>query len=189
MHTVWERTLRRAALPLAYTKGFNPRPRFQIAASLPMGATSQCEILDIWMENPPAADEIAARLARCAPPGLLVIAAQVVPLQSPAMQTRLLSAEYEVLLPVDSPDQPELERRIAELQSAASLPRTWRGKAYDLRPLVEEIVLVEASPARLRLRLSAREGATGRPEEVLAELQLDPLCGQVQRKRLIFRED
>lgn len=189
MHTVWERTLRRAALPLAYTKGFNPRPRFQIAASLPMGATSQCEILDIWMENPPAADEIAARLARSAPPGLLVIAAQVVPLQSPAMQTRLLSAEYEVLLPADAPDQPELERRIVELQSAASLPRTWRGKAYDLRPLVEEIVLVEASPARLRLRLSAREGATGRPEEVLAALQLDPLSGQVQRHRLIFRED
>ena len=31
----WERAFRRAGLPLAYSQGFNPRPRFQIAAALP----------------------------------------------------------------------------------------------------------------------------------------------------------
>jgi len=185
MHTVWERTLRRAALPLAYTKGFNPRPRFQIAASLPMGATSRCEIIDAWMEQPPALEEIRARLQRNAPPGLLVVAVEEVPLQSPAMQTRLQAAEFEVTL-LDAPPTAELDQRIAELRAAETLPRQWRGKAYDLRPLVETIERLEGEPPRLFLRLSAREGATGRPEEVLSALGIDPLAGRVHRTRLVF---
>lgn len=185
MHTVWERTLRRAALPLAYTKGFNPRPRFQIAASLPLGATSRCEIIDIWLEQPPALDEIQARLQRSAPPGLLVVAVEEVPLQSPALQTRMRAAEFEVSLP-DAPPTSELETRIDELRAAESLPRQWRGKAYDLRPLVEDIRLTDGEPQRLFLRLSVREGATGRPEEVLSALGLDPLSGRIHRTRLIF---
>jgi len=185
MHTVWERTLRRAALPLAYTKGFNPRPRFQIAASLPMGATSRCEIIDAWMEQPPAPGEIWARLQRNAPPGLLVVAVEEVPLQSPAMQTRLQAAEFEVTL-LDAPPTAELDQRIAELRAAETLPRQWRGKAYDLRPLVETIERLEGEPPRLFLRLSAREGATGRPEEVLSALGIDPLASRVHRTRLVF---
>ncbi len=31
----WERVFRRVGLPLAYSQGYNPRPRFQIAAALP----------------------------------------------------------------------------------------------------------------------------------------------------------
>lgn len=188
MHTVWERTLRRAALPLAYSKGFNPRPRFQVAASLPMGATSRCEILDIWMENPPAMAEITTRLARSAPPGLVVIETQMVPLHSPAMQTQLLAAEYTVQLAAGAPATEELEQRVADLCAAESLPRQWRGKTYDLRPLIEAIHLAEHSPTQLVMTLSAREGATGRPEEVLSALGLDPLSGRVERNRLIFRE-
>ena len=32
----WERVFRRARLPVAYSQGFNPRPRFQLAAALPV---------------------------------------------------------------------------------------------------------------------------------------------------------
>ena len=66
------------------------------------------------------------------------------------------------------------------------MPRERRGKAYDLRPLIERLELVE--PGKLSMRLSAREGATGRPEEVLEALGI-PLDGvQVERTRLIFEE-
>ncbi len=184
MHTVWERTLRRAGLPLAYTRGFKPRPRFQMAASLPLGATSRVELLDVWLEQPPALTELRERLERAAPPGLLIEAVEEVPLQSPAMQTRLLAADYVVTLRESLPDV-ELAQRVNALRTAESLPRAWRGKAYDLRPLVESIAVGDGEPQRLLLRLTAREGATGRPEEVLAALGLDPLAGSVERVGLI----
>ncbi|MFQ5886684.1 MAG: TIGR03936 family radical SAM-associated protein, partial [Anaerolineae bacterium] len=37
MMRLWKRTLRRANLPLAYSKGFNPQPKISIAAPLPVG--------------------------------------------------------------------------------------------------------------------------------------------------------
>ncbi|HLE27799.1 MAG TPA: TIGR03936 family radical SAM-associated protein, partial [Anaerolineales bacterium] len=52
LHKTWERTLRRARLPLAYSQGFNPQPRLQLASALPLGFTSECEVLDAWMEAP-----------------------------------------------------------------------------------------------------------------------------------------
>ena len=48
---IWERVLRRAGLPIMYTQGFNTRPRIQLAMPLPLGITSECEILDIALRE------------------------------------------------------------------------------------------------------------------------------------------
>ena len=45
----WERAFRRAGLPVAHSQGFNPRPRLQIAAALPVGVTGRAEYLDVWL--------------------------------------------------------------------------------------------------------------------------------------------
>ncbi|MGF1504453.1 MAG: TIGR03936 family radical SAM-associated protein [Anaerolineae bacterium] len=45
---IWERTLRRAGAPGVYSNGYNPRPKLQIAAALPLGYSSVCEIVDVW---------------------------------------------------------------------------------------------------------------------------------------------
>ena len=47
-----ERALNRAGLPIAYTQGFNRRPRLSLAAALPLGYTSQAEIADVWLTEP-----------------------------------------------------------------------------------------------------------------------------------------
>ena len=71
-----------------------------------------------------------------------------------------------------------------------SLPRERRGKSYDLHPLIETLnVVTEANgKVSLRMTLSARDGATGRPEEVLNMLDIEPEYTSVERTRLIFEE-
>lgn len=44
---MWERGLRRARFPVAYTEGFSPRPRLSFGLALPTGHTSWAEYLDI----------------------------------------------------------------------------------------------------------------------------------------------
>ena len=51
LHRSWERTFRRSGLPLAYSQGFHPQPRLNLACALPRGFTSQCEIFDAWLEQ------------------------------------------------------------------------------------------------------------------------------------------
>ena len=51
LHRAWERTFRRAGLPLAYSQGFNPHPRLNLASALPLGFTSEGEVIDVWLEQ------------------------------------------------------------------------------------------------------------------------------------------
>ncbi|HQF94022.1 MAG TPA: TIGR03936 family radical SAM-associated protein, partial [Microthrixaceae bacterium] len=43
----WERAIRRAELPMAYSEGFSPRPKLHYGLALPTGAESLAEYMDI----------------------------------------------------------------------------------------------------------------------------------------------
>jgi radical SAM-linked protein len=187
LQRTWERTFRRAGLPLAYTQGYNPRPRLQLSPALPLGCTSECELIDIWLETPLAPDEILTRLKDSAPPGISLSDAQPVPANDPALQNQVTSVEYRASLP-DRLTEADLHASVEQLLQADSIQRSRRGKSYDLRPLVESLVLMSGGSAgreSLEMTLASREGATGRPEEVLLELGLDPAECLIQRTRLL----
>ena len=193
LQATWERTIRRAGLPLAYTQGFHPGPRIQIASALPLGFLGHAEIVDIWLNEPgdltgrPYAD----MLQPVAPPGLGIVSVEQVDVNGPALQTQVLSAEYQVTL-LEAVDRSGLERKVAEALKVASLPRERRGKPYNLRVLVESLELLPADATgtlRLRMVLAAHEGATGRPEEVLDVLGIPFDMTRIERVRLILKND
>ena len=64
---LWERTLRRADLPLLYKQGFNPQPHIQFASALGVGITGTREMLDITFSPPlPLAEIVRAHRAEAA---------------------------------------------------------------------------------------------------------------------------
>lgn len=183
MQLVWERTFRRARLPLAYSQGFNPRPRFHMACALPLGFTSRRELVDLWLVDALPAEEIAGRVTAAAPPGLEIRSVEEIALTLPALQTRVTAAVYRVELRGALPAA-GLAQAVEALLACPTLPREWRGKPYDLRPLI--YALSAPAPDRLEMHLSAREGATARPEEVLDALGLDPAAARVERSQLLL---
>jgi radical SAM-linked protein len=187
VHKVWERLLRRARLPLAYSQGFHPQPRINQAAPLPLGFTSRVEMVDIWLEEDIPLDVVAQSLVKAAPPGLELKNVSSVDLKAPVLQTAVCSSEY--LVKLLEPIEPEvLQALINTLISADEVVRERRGKTYNLRPLIEELKFESMNDgfAQLRMRLSARESATGRPDEVLLALGLDPFAALIERMELIF---
>ena len=104
--------------------------------------------------------------------------------RAPSLQTQVLSAEYEVTL-TEAIDKSELKRQLDSVIESKSIPRERRGKTYDLRPLIEEVSLL--SDGKIFMRLAAREGATGRPEEVLDILGIAFEGTRIERTRLIFQ--
>ena len=79
LHKVWERTFRRAQLPLAYSQGFHPQPRIQQACPLPLGFISQCEVIDFWLKEDLLIDEVRAALIPALQPGIEVMNAEMNP--------------------------------------------------------------------------------------------------------------
>ncbi len=182
LHRALERTIRRAGLPLAYTRGFSPHPRLQLAAALPLGFVSRAEIADFWLERPLEPSDVLARLQAAAPPGMHFLEAQIAPEDEPALQRQVTGATYSVRL--SDPPPADLEKRVRSLLAAPTVLRQRRGKGYDLRPLIAR--LEHEGGGRLLMHLSAREGATGRPDEVIEALGLDPLAADVERTSLEY---
>jgi radical SAM-linked protein len=187
---LWERTLRRARVPLAYSRGFNPRPKIAFAAPLPVGFTSRGEVMDVVLERRMSPYNFARSLAPHLPPGLELLSVEEVYPQLPSLQSQVCSAEYRVTVAWDG-SQEEMEGRLQELLSAEQLLRQRRGKDYDLRPLIEDLWIEgkEADGWILGMRLRAGDQGTGRPDEVLGALGLAEGPHAVRRERLLFGLD
>lgn len=193
LHKLWERAARRAELPLAYSQGFHPQPKMNMAAALPLGFSSRCEVMDMKLEHDISLEDLPTRLNKTLPSGLQVVDVEQVEERAPALQTQVVSAEYEVTL-TESIDRSELKRKIDSVIESKSIARERRGKMYDLRHLIEELALHpsgrgdedEGQGVRVFMRLTAREGATGRPEEVLDVLGIPFEETRIERTHLIF---
>ncbi len=93
---LWERACRRAQLPLAYTLGFTPHPRLTFASPLSLGATSDGELLDMYLREAMHPDELVARVTQQLPAGCSVVSATELPLAGPASSALTRWAEYRV---------------------------------------------------------------------------------------------
>ena len=189
LHKAWERAFRRANLPLAYSQGFHPQPKINLACALPLGFTSECELVDIRLEQTIALDELFKMLEPALPPGIQITDIREVELSEPTLQTLVQSVEYIITLLVEPQD---FSTKIQTLVDAPSLPRTRRNKKYDLRPLIEDIQILpndDTGQSRIQVRLAAREGATGRPEEIIDALGYQPSDARYHRIRLYMIEN
>ncbi len=189
LHRLWERALRRAELPISYSQGFHPQPKISLAAALPLGFSSRAEVMDVRLNEEIAVEDISLKLRDNLPPDIKVTEVKAVEESLPALQTLTLSAAYDVHL-TEPIDGPELKRRVEALMMSESLIRERRGKSYDLRPLVEllSVITMADGTSWLKMTLAAREGATGRPEEVMSALGIEPETARVERTRLIFKD-
>jgi len=187
MQKIWERTFRRAALPLTYSQGFHPQPKIHQACPLPTGFLSQHELLDFWLQMPFPIEEIMGKLTSIIQPGLDILSLSEVDQDADLLQNSVSAVIYQVdLLSTHNPSH--LSEKIDQLLKCDHIFRTRRGKSYDLRPLVEalDLAVIDPDTIRLTMQLSARQGATGRPEEVLDQLGIDPFDARYTRHETLF---
>jgi radical SAM-linked protein len=191
LHRTLERTMRRANLPLSYSQGFNPRPKLTLASALPLGYTSEHEAADFWLKEEMGVQEIEAVLMNAAPPGIIFHKVEEVDPRAPKLQTTITSSNFLVTL-LDH--AAELDRRVDDLMACGeiSIEKIRKGKkrVYDLRELIVDMKTLpqgEEGSQRIEMLLRAGEGMTGRPDDVLRELGIDPLKTLVHRTRINFK--
>ncbi len=184
---LWERSLRRASIPLLYSKGYNPRPKISIAAPLAVGFTGKRELMDLLLERTISPLDFAASVRKQLPTGMTLAEVEEVYPALPSLQSQVRSAEYRIIVKTQE-TQVEIQGRLGGLLRSEHLPRQRRGKEYDLRPLIENLWLAEKTEEGcvLGMRLRVGEQGTGRPDEVLAELRLKDSVSAVQRTQLYF---
>jgi radical SAM-linked protein len=188
----WERALRRANVAIAYSEGFSPHPQISLASPLPVGVTAVADLMDVFLSRVTPPLEFMRLLSPQLPPGLSLTKVEEIDLSLPSIQSQMRAAEFRVELPIET-DLSALGCRIKTVLSLRTLPwqhtREHEVRNYDLRPLIQDLRLTEASESSgVVMRLQSDITATGRPEQVLACLGLAPSL-PIERTRLILAED
>jgi len=184
---VWERVLRRADLPILYTQGFNTRPRMQLATALPLGITSECELLDVALrERLDVFDTLPAQIMAVAPAGLKVYAVEEIPIKGPPLQTLVSRARYHIHF-VDGIDHADLQARIDTILAQERIikvrvRRNGRKTSSDMRPLILDLDIDDQGD--LLAHLSAGERGNLQPADLLAEMGLGEAFVRMHRTAL-----
>ena len=162
----FERALRIAEVPVAFTQGFSPRPKVSFGLALAVGYESHAEYLDVDLRDPWDADQLGDSLTRGLPDGMEVTGAAPLAPRAPALQEAVSAVAYELVLAGFDPTA--LRAAAAAALAAETLPvaSTRKGQplAVDVRPSLRRLD-VESSTASLSVELSTQPRAA-RPAEL-----------------------
>lgn len=99
---LFERAIRRAALPITYTNGFRANPRISIASALSLGSTSAGEIVDFELTSAIDADTFREKFAAQLPANIPVYSVEDVDVKAASANQLLEKAEYLITVAVES---------------------------------------------------------------------------------------
>lgn len=188
---LWERALRRAKLPLAYSEGFTPHPQIALAAPLAVGVTSQAELIDVFLSRWIPPHSLIAQVKGQLPRGIDLLEVWAVGLNVPSLQSQVRFVEYKVEVDTEKGGQ-EVESALQSLLSASEIPwhhfRDTGARYYDLRALVDDLWLIACydSLCVLGMRLRCDVKGTGRPEQVTKALGFSQPPKSIHRTGLIL---
>ena len=174
----FERAIRRAGLPVAFSTGFNPRERISFASALSTGVTAGAEPAVLELTEPVDPCVLLTDLNATLPPGIRIAECQEIP---DAGSRDLLNsydrADYEIVCACSpEPDAAQVESAILALLARPEIEvvraREGRSRTLDIRPYLFALALVPESLTANRLTLTMTaaigEGGNAKPPEVVA---------------------
>ncbi|MBD2386094.1 TIGR03960 family B12-binding radical SAM protein [Cylindrospermum sp. FACHB-282] len=182
---LFDRVMRRAGIPVAFTGGFHPSPRIILASALSLGLSSSGEIVDFELTAPVSVDSFREKLARELPTDIPIYDVVEIDLKSPAASQLMAAAEY--LLTVATEGQATSTQWHSWIDTIIAKDEIWwehttksgKSQLINLRDRLFELELVETqiseadSTSVLRYLGSCRhDGSLLRPEQILSMLEV-----------------
>jgi radical SAM-linked protein len=176
----FERGVRRAELPIAFSSGFSPHPKISYAGGAPTGVASEAEYLTIGLTSPQVADQVREQLDAVLPDGIDVLE---VTEDAKGSAGEAQASEWRVVLPGVRPEA--AAQAVAGFLALSQAPverRTDKGvRQLDARTAVVEMAVLDRSDHRRGAMTSQEDCAilrmvvlhqapAVRPEDVLTAL-------------------
>ena len=201
---IFDRALRVAKIPMAYSQGFSRHAKIAYGPPLSLGATSAGEYFDLELAQACEWTVIEA-MNEVLPEGLRITGGRAFSRQTESLMAAIRLADYDVRLTGYLMQQlsrgenvhrvrQELERSIAAFREASEWPVTkqahgQKGKTINARPAVVSVVL-DPGPEEVRVRIVSRLHAPGylKPDlllrSFLQSFEFDPRLLLVHRESL-----
>jgi radical SAM-linked protein len=169
------RALRRAGVPVAYSKGFNPQPKLSFAAPLGVGLEGKNEYLDLYLSEHREENKLMESFNEQFPPGLKIKKISTVELNQHPLASVIGAALYVANLPAVPPDLPQTLAGILHMDTLVKVRQDKKNvKKVDLRPFIYDLKIkdVDGKDTLFMLLATGSKGGV-RPQEVLELLHLE----------------
>ena len=185
-----EEAIRRSQVPVTYSQGGHPRMKLSFGPPLPMGFTSECEFVDISLDQICTAP-IVERIRKSFSEGFELLESKAVFARTTSLSESINRVIYTLRLD-DNIDLMKLKERVAgllEKDKLEILRKTKSGEStVDIRPAIYEIIIRDNE---LQLTLGIGQSGYARPTEVAGLLfEIDEeRSAQLQfHRREMYRE-
>ena len=144
-----ERALRRAAVPMAYSAGFNRHPKISYAGAASTGAASEAEYIEIALTEPYDPEVLRQRLDASLPPGLDVLEVVDATSSAGALADRLEASRWQIQLPGADPAVVRAAAATFLAAEAVEVTRMMKNglRTYDARSAVLSLTSATAGGA------------------------------------------
>lgn len=188
---IWERTIRRVGLPIAYSQGFSPHPKLHYGLALSTGHESEGEFLDIDLVDDapnlptqPDLEALAPRLSAALPVGLAVTAIGEIAGNTTSLQQAVVSSEWLVEVRDVSPATLTSKIDAALAAETITITRQRKGKDVtdDVRPYLLDLAVVGPTEHGTDITAHLATQPRGlRMNELFAALGTEGTEGRVRR--------
>ncbi len=160
-----ERTLRRAEIPVMYSRGYNPRPLMVFALPLGVGIATVDDYADVSLRDPIDTNELVRLFNLKSPPGLRAISVRDVTGEKASIMSLVSAASYRL----EGPGIGQAIRNIAKLERIPAIKHA-KGKETqtDLRPLLFETDTPEGRDGPVEILVKAGSAGNLRPDLLLS---------------------
>lgn len=177
---LFTRAVGRARLPIRFSRGFHPHPKFSFATALSVGVESWAEYLDLELVPGPAPEEVVDRLNAALPEGMRIVEAIVVPPGTSSLSVLMDKVRYRVILPQEAARDLATRAEAFLARDTFPIQRAKKGRIqeYDLR---HELAALTVDGPTLELTIGRGKpleyaaAITGLSPEALAETRIEKL--------------
>lgn len=190
-----ERVFRRMQLPMAFSKGFSPKPKINYAAPLPVGVSSECEYLDVELLEKIDLDEMLKGQEAFMPRGLTLVEGKYFSKTKSLMSMVTDSAYLVEITSMSHPTKAEVEGWIQTFLQAKTISYQKANKknvmkTIDVKPWIQEMIVLAVQDQKIMFRVLLTTGSNGnlKPEKLMEMfvegLDLDLADVQAQYHRI-----
>ncbi len=196
-----ERTFRRAALPLSFSKGFNPHPKISFGAPLSVGVTSDYEVLDVELTEKFDIDDFIKNQEKYVPSGITFIKGRFMD-KSKSLMSMLSDATFMLRSNPVSMDLDEIRTKLDEFLALDNIMiekvnKKKQVKQVDIKPLIGTFSIVASDDNEVICNTTVVSGSNGNLKpDVLVEAfykfldkEYVPHFTRIHRTMLFGRED
>ncbi len=163
-----QKAFRRAAVPIAYSHGYNPHQVLSFASPLPVGVESLCDYMDLELERDVDLHDMVVDLNNTLPLGLFALEARELEEGEAAGMAAVTGSKYIVIVH-DSSFTHEMVDTFLKKEEVTYMKKNKRGKLneVDIRPGIYEIIF---DGKDLLIQVSAGSVMNIKPETVVEQL-------------------